>query len=90
MKTRLYPLLIAALLAGAGCSRDPQVAARKYLESGNRYFNNGKYSEASIMYRSALRKYAMFGEAYYRLGLTFLKQNNYAGAERALRRLTNC
>jgi len=86
MKTRWCLFLIAFVLAGAGCNRDPQVAARKYLESGNRYFNNGKYSEASIMYRSALRKYAMFGEGYYRLGLTFLKQNNYASAERALRR----
>ncbi len=86
MKTRLSPLLIAAVLAGAGCSRDPQVAARKYLESGNRYFDNGKYSEASIMYRSALRKDAMFGEGYYRLGLTLLKQNDYGSAEKALRR----
>ncbi|MCC7176411.1 MAG: tetratricopeptide repeat protein [Bryobacterales bacterium] len=86
MKTPWFPFLIAALLAGAGCSRDPQVAARKYLESGNRYFNNGKYNEASIMYRSALKKYPMFGEGYYRLGLTFLKQNNFAASERALRR----
>lgn len=86
MQTRLCPLLIAAVLTGIGCARDPQAAARKYLESGNRYFDNGKYSEASIMYRSALRKDAMFGEGYYRLGLTFLKQNNYPSAEKALRR----
>jgi tetratricopeptide (TPR) repeat protein len=74
------------LLAGSSCSRDPEVAKRKYLESGNRYYNNGKYNEASIMYRSALKKDARYGEAYYRLGLTSLRLNNYVAAERALRR----
>lgn len=67
-------LLFTTLLAlTPACSRDPNVVKRKYLESGNRYFEGGKYREASIMYRSALRKDARYGEAYYRLGLTSLK-----------------
>lgn len=66
-------LLITLLTLAPACSRDPNVVKRKYLESGNRYFERGKYREASIMYRSALRKDARYGEAYYRLGLTSLK-----------------
>ncbi len=86
MKTRWLSVLVIVLLAGAGCSRDPEVAKRKYLESGNRYFEKGKYNEASIMYRSALKKDVRYGEAYYRLGLTYLRVNNYIAAERSLRR----
>jgi tetratricopeptide (TPR) repeat protein len=86
MKTRWLSVLVIVLLAGASCSRDPEVAKRKYLESGNRYFGRGKFSEASIMYRSALKKDVRYGEAYYRLGLTYLKLNNFIAAERSLRR----
>ncbi len=86
MPKRWIYVLIAGLLLGTACSRDPNVAKRKYLESGNRYFERGKYNEATIMYRSALKKDAMYGEAYYRLGLAFLKMNNFAAAERSLRR----
>lgn len=66
-------LLIALAAWTPACNRDPNLVKRKYLESGNRYFERGKYREASIMYRSALRKDARYGEAYYRLGLTSLK-----------------
>lgn len=86
MPTRWICLLTAVLLVGTSCSRDPNVAKRKYLESGNRYFERGKFNEATIMYRSALKKDAMYGEAYYRLGLAFLKMSNFAGAERSLSR----
>ncbi len=80
-----YPIAALMFLA-TGCSRDPEVAKKKYLESGNRYFEKGKFNEASIMYRSALKKDPKYGEAYYRLGLTMLKVNNYQMAERSLRR----
>jgi len=73
MRFRWVFLMIVLLAAMPSCNRDPNVAKRKYLESGNRYFDNGKYKEASIMYRSALGKDARYGEAYYRLGLTSLK-----------------
>ncbi|HSW50693.1 MAG TPA: tetratricopeptide repeat protein [Bryobacteraceae bacterium] len=86
MKTRWLFVLVVVLLAGTSCSRDPEVAKRKYLESGNRYFDRGKYNEASIMYRSALKKDVRYGDAYYRLGLTQLKLDNIVAAERSLRR----
>lgn len=87
MRARWLLILAAvAIAAGTSCSRDPNVAKRRYLESGNRYFEKGKFREASIMYRSALKKDPRYGDAYYKLGLTALRINDPVSAERALRR----
>lgn len=81
-----YLLVVLALLGALSCSRNPDVAKRKYLESGNRYFEKKQYKEASIMYRQALRKDPRYGEAYYRLGLTHLRLGGVPEAVHALRR----
>jgi tetratricopeptide (TPR) repeat protein len=73
-------------LALAGCSRDPQVVKKKYLESGNKYFDRAKYKEASIMYRRALMTDQKYGEAWFKLAMTALKLNQPANAVPALRR----
>jgi tetratricopeptide (TPR) repeat protein len=52
----------------AGCSRDPEVVKRRYLENGNKYFEQGKYKEAVLMYRNAVKQDPRFGEAYLKLG----------------------
>jgi tetratricopeptide (TPR) repeat protein len=77
-------ILSAALLIS--CNRDPEVAKKKYLENGNRYFANAKYKEASIMYRNAIQKDPKFGEAYYRLALTEWKLGRMANTVRPLER----
>ncbi|MCS6951557.1 MAG: tetratricopeptide repeat protein [Bryobacterales bacterium] len=79
-------VLAALVVLFTGCSRDPELVKRRYVETGNKYFERGKYREASIMYRSALRKDARYGEAYYRLGLTYLKTGELQQAVGALRR----
>jgi len=76
--------LCAALLVS--CNRDPEIAKRKYLENGNRYFSKAKYKEASIMYRNAIQKDPKFGEAYYRLALTEWTLGRTANAVRPLER----
>ncbi|MEK7404324.1 MAG: tetratricopeptide repeat protein [Acidobacteriota bacterium] len=86
MRTRFLPAVVLLLAAALSCSRDPEVVKRKYLESGNRYFDKGQYKEASIMYRQALRKDARYGEAYYRFGLTQLRLGRPPEAARSLRR----
>jgi tetratricopeptide (TPR) repeat protein len=68
------------------CSRDPQVVRKKYLESGNKYFERNKFKEASIMYRRALGTDPKYGEAYFKLAMTSLKLNQPANAVPALRR----
>ncbi len=64
---------VSGLILLSACSRDPRVASRKYVDSGNKYFDRGKYKEASIMYRRALGKDMRYADAWYRLGLTNLK-----------------
>ena len=77
MSLKRVPLLLVvpALFLLAACNTDPKVASKKYVDNGNKYFNRGKYKEASIMYRRALSKDMRSGEAWYRLGLTNLKLN---------------
>jgi tetratricopeptide (TPR) repeat protein len=68
------------------CSRDPKKVRQAYLESGNKYFDRGKFKEASIMYRNAIRTDPKFGEAYYHLALTELKLEHLPNAVPPLRR----
>jgi tetratricopeptide (TPR) repeat protein len=78
--------MITAVLALVSCSRDPNVAKRRYLESGNKYFDKGKYKEARIMYLNAKAKDQRWGPAYYKLGLTALKMGSMTEAVNAFRR----
>ncbi len=59
-------LVIALLLCSgvaAGCSKDPEVAKREYLRSGDAYVEEKKYKEAIIEYRNAVQQDPRFGEA---------------------------
>ena len=56
MKSRKLLLLLPVVFFLASCSRDPKVQAQRYVENGNKFFEKGKYKEASIMYRRALQK----------------------------------
>jgi tetratricopeptide (TPR) repeat protein len=85
-KRVLVTVILAIVALLAGCSRDPNVAKKRYVESGNRYFAKGKYKEARIMYLDALQKDLRYGEAYYRLGLTALKIGPVNQAVDAMRR----
>ena len=79
-------VVVLAALTLVSCSRDPNVAKKRYLENGNRYFARGKFKEASIMYRNALQKDQRYGPAYYRLALTDLKLGRIPNALGELRR----
>src|SRR5262245_16400175 len=74
------------MLCFTACSRDPNVAKKKYLENGNKYYERGKYKEALIMYSNALKRDMRYGEAYYRLALAKLQLNQITGAARDLQR----
>ena len=79
-------VVILAALTLVSCSRDPNVAKKRYLENGNKYFAKGKFKEASIMYRNALQKDQRYGLAYYRLAQTDLKLGRIPNALGELRR----
>src|SRR3954466_7145184 len=83
---RVVAVLLAVLVGLTSCSRDPNVVKKRYLESGNKYFDKGRYKEASIQYRNALKRDAKFGAAHYKLALVALKVSDMAGAVGSLRR----
>ena len=68
-------LVIVVLTASVlvSCKRDPQTAAKHYMESGNKYFDHGNYNAAGIQYQNAAKILPKFGPAHYKLGLVALK-----------------
>jgi tetratricopeptide (TPR) repeat protein len=83
---RLVAVILAVLVGLASCSRDPNVVKKHYLESGNKYFDKGRYKEASIQYRNALKRDPKYGAAHYKLALVNLKSGDIGGAVSSLRR----
>src|SRR5258708_11294780 len=81
-------LLIVCVVTGlfTGCSRDPNVRKQKFLESGNRYRDKGKFREAAIQYSNALQMDTRFAEAHYQLGEAYLKLRDYNRAYAELSR----
>src|SRR5579864_3991643 len=68
-------LLACCAITGlfTGCSRDPNVRKQKYLDSGEKYFAEGKYREASIQYLNAIQIDSRFAQAHYDLSQAYLK-----------------
>jgi tetratricopeptide (TPR) repeat protein len=86
MKFPIHRLLFLFLLASqlVGCSHDPNVRKQKYLESGMRFFEKGKYNEAAIQFSNAIQVDPNFGAAHYQLGLTYLKLQQISRAYQEL------
>jgi tetratricopeptide (TPR) repeat protein len=81
---KCLPLLLLVMLAS--CNRDPKAQAQNYVNNGNKFFERAKYKEAAIMYKKALSKNQLSGEAYYRLALADLKLGALGEAVAMLRR----
>jgi len=75
-----------AAIALVSCNRDPSYLKQKYLESGNKYFEQKRYKEASIMYRKSELTDRKFGPAYYHLALVYFQLGQIANAVPQLRR----
>ncbi|MGP0070773.1 MAG: tetratricopeptide repeat protein [Bryobacteraceae bacterium] len=74
--------LVAAVFCGlclTACSK----SAAQYIDRGNKLFAAGQYADATLNYRNAIQKRPDSGEAYYRLGLALVKQNQLVEAYRA-------
>jgi tetratricopeptide (TPR) repeat protein len=81
-----YLALALAALSLISCNRDPNYLKQKYLQSGIKYYDGGRYKEASIMFRKSIETDRKFGLGYYHLALTDLKQGVVTNAVPALRR----
>lgn len=86
MTNRFICGLLLGLVLLVSCNRDPEAAKRRYVESGNKYYEKGKYKEALIMYRNALKRDLKYGEAYYRAALAELRLQRFVDAARSLQR----
>src|ERR1700733_10233810 len=81
-----YLALALTAISLVSCSRDPNYLKQKYLQSGIKYYDAGRYKEASIMFRKSIQEDRKFGLAYYHLALTDLKESQILGSVGALRR----
>ncbi len=83
---RLFLILALMGIVFSGCSRDPNVRKQKYFESGQRYFERGKYREAAIQYSNAVQVDPRFTDAHYQLAQTYLKLQEWTRAYQELSR----
>ncbi|PYX23189.1 MAG: hypothetical protein DMG87_06265, partial [Acidobacteria bacterium] len=83
---RLFLILALMAIVFSGCSRDPNVRKQKYFESGQRYFEKGKYREAAIQYSNAVQVDPRFTDAHYKLAQTYLKLQEWTRAYQELSR----
>jgi tetratricopeptide (TPR) repeat protein len=79
MMSRLLAIgFLLVSLANSGCSKDPEVAKREFLQSGDRYAAEGRHAEAVIEYRNALQQDPTFGAAQARLAESYWALNDRA------------
>lgn len=81
-------------VAIAFCAASACIATKQsYVAKGNKLYTAGKYADAALNYRKAIQKDPNYGEAYYLLGLTAIKQNQageaYDSLFRAVQLLPN-
>src|ERR1051326_8775439 len=81
-----YALSAVLLILFLTACNDPFSVRQKCFTNGNKFYDRGKYKEASILYRRALQIDAKYADAWYRLGLTELKLGDVRAAASALRR----
>lgn len=67
----ILPLALIGALFSA-CSRDPNVRKQKYFQSGQRYFEKGKYREAIIEFANAVKIDPAYADAHLQLAESYL------------------
>ncbi len=75
----ISPFLLISLVLSS-CSRDPNVRKQKYFQSGQEYFEKGKFAEATIQFANALRIDPKYAEAHYQLSQCYLKTQRFSRA----------
>lgn len=80
--TSMVCLIVFAAVVSTSCAKNPEVAKRTYLESGDSYFAEKKYQEAIVQYRNAIQQDPRFGEARYKLAEAYVQVNDATGAYR--------
>jgi tetratricopeptide (TPR) repeat protein len=76
--------LLCALFAG--CHGDPNTRRQLYVQSGEKYFNQGKFKEAAIQFSNALRIDKNSAEAHHGLAQTYVQLGQFTAAYQELQR----
>jgi tetratricopeptide (TPR) repeat protein len=86
MRNRYIVFVVMAVLSIAfvGCTRNPETAKRKYVESGLKYMEQKKYDSAVIQFKKALQVDPKYAEAHYQLGTAELDLQHYQDGYREL------
>jgi Tfp pilus assembly protein PilF len=79
-KHPLWVALAVCVCLLAGCSRNPEVQKKKYLDKGNSYLQQAKYREAVIEYGNAIQIDPNFGDAHFALAQCLLKEGGWLHA----------
>ena len=83
MENRPRILAISIIVAvSISCARDPEIAKREYLASGDQFLSEDKVKEAIVQYRNAVRQDARFGEARYKLAEAYARDGDLVRAAR--------
>jgi tetratricopeptide (TPR) repeat protein len=82
--TRTVVLLLSAVLWTGSCASDPETAKGKYLAAGQGFMQKGRYGDAAVEFRNALRLDPRFVDAYYSLAQASLAQHDWNAAYSAL------
>jgi len=69
-----------------GCSRDSNTKKLKYLESGERYYEHGKFREAFIQFSNAVQIDGGYAQAHYQLAQSCIRLQKWDQAYAELRR----
>src|SRR5687768_14327741 len=81
MRVRLLSLAVLPLLAVlVGCTGDPEARKREFVQQGDEFFEQGKYADAIVRYRNAVREDEKFGEARAKLATAFEARGDYRNA----------
>src|SRR5579864_1784741 len=67
--------LLACAIAVAALCLSCVRSASTYIARGNQFYQRGKFEDASLNYRKAIRQDPNLAEGYYRLALSLLKEN---------------
>ena len=77
VENRARILAISLVVAlSISCSRDPEIAKREYLASGDKFLSQQKVREAIVQYRNALAQDPRFGEARYKLAEAYAQHGD--------------
>lgn len=79
----LFSVLFVCL---TGCSRDPNVRKQKYLQSGQRFMDQGEYRSAVVQFSNALQVDPRFAQGHYELAHAYLKLQAWNSAYAELAR----